>query len=38
MAQAAKSSLDGELSSARYNEAWEKVWSESVGQRPFPEE
>lgn len=38
MGQAAKSSLDGELSSARYNAAWEKVWSESVGQRHFPEE
>lgn len=30
MGQAAKSSLDGGLSSARYNAAWEMVWSESI--------
>jgi glycosyltransferase involved in cell wall biosynthesis len=30
MGQAAKSSLDGGLSSARYNAAWEMVWSEST--------
>ena len=34
-AQAAKSSLDGELSSARYNEAWEKVWSKVLVKGPF---
>ena len=30
MGQAAKSSLDGGLSSARFNAAWEMVWSESI--------